>query len=160
MDTVRTWMSAPPVVAVDTTPLPEARKLLVEHGIRRLPVINARGELIGIVTEGDINRISDSADGDLAEYNLYYRVRDLPLREFMRRPVVSVNPDTPLREAAHLMLTWRIHGLPVLDEGRVVGVLTVSDLLRRLLAEEPGTHPRAPRERHLHNGQSPERPAR
>jgi CBS domain-containing protein len=160
MDTVRTWMSAPPVVAADTMPLPEARKLLAERGIRRLPVTNPRGELIGIVTEGDINRISDSADGDLAEYNLYYRVRDLPLREFMRRPVVSVNPDTPLREAAHLMLTWRIHGLPVIDQGRVVGVLTVSDLLRRMLTDEADacTHPT--RERHIHNDQSPDRPAR
>lgn len=160
MDIVRTWMSVPPVIAADTMPLPEARKLLAERGIRRLPVTNARGELIGIVTEGDINRISDSADGDLAEYNLYYRVRDLPLREFMRRPVVSVNPDTPLREAAHLMLAWRIHGLPVIEQGRVVGVLTVSDLLRRLLAGEAEAHSRPLRERQVHNGQSPDRPAR
>ena len=133
MDSVRVWMSAPPVVAHDTMTLPQARQILAEMNIRRLPVIDANDELIGIVTEGDINRVSDSPETDVHEYNLYYRVHDLPLREIMRRPVITVTPDTPLREAAHLMLAWRISGLPVIDHGRIVGVLTVADLLRRLV---------------------------
>jgi CBS domain-containing protein len=110
--------------------------MLTAEGIRRLPVVNAAGDLVGIVTEGDINRISDSPDSDVHEYNLYYRVHDLPLREIMHRPVITVTPDTPLREAAHLMIAWRISGLPVLYNGRIAGVLTVSDLLRRLIATE------------------------
>lgn len=134
MERVGFWMSAPAVTVSDTTTLPAARALLAERRIRRLPVLGPDGRIAGIVTEGDINRISASADGDLAEYNLYYRVRDLPLREFMRRPVVTVTPDTPLHEAAQLMLTWRIHGLPVVAEGRVVGLISVSDMLRRVLA--------------------------
>lgn len=136
MDTVKAWMSSPAIVARDTETLPRARSRLLEEGIRRLPVVNAAGELVGIVTEGDINRVSDSPETDVHEYNLYYRVHDLPLREIMRRPVVSVTPDTPLREAAHLLLAWRIGGLPVIDHGRIVGVVTVSDLLRRLLYDE------------------------
>jgi CBS domain-containing protein len=134
MDTVAFWMSTPTITVPDSTPLPAARELLAQRRIRRLPVLGRSGGLVGIVTEGDISRISATPDGDLAEYNLYYRVRDLPLREFMRRPVVTVTPDTPLREAAQLMLTWRIHGLPVIQDGRVVGVITVSDMLRRILA--------------------------
>lgn len=137
MDIVRNWMSHPAVVASDTMTLPEARLLLSTQRIRRLPVVDAQGTLVGIVTEGDIRRISDSPDKDLAEYSLYYRICDLPLREFMRRPVITVTPDTPITDAAHLMLTWRIHGLPVLEQGQVVGVLTVSDLLRHLLALHP-----------------------
>lgn len=134
MDSVGFWMSAPAISVPDTTSLPAARGLLAARRIRRLPVLGPDGRLAGIVTEGDINRISATPDGDLAEYNLYYRVRDLPLREFMRRPVVTVTPDTPLREAAQLMLTWRIHGLPVVAGGALVGVITVSDMLRRILA--------------------------
>lgn len=133
MDTVKAWMSCPAIVARDTETLPRAREMLAAEGIRRLPVVNATGDLIGIVTEGDINRISDSPDSDVQEYNLYYRVHDLPLREVMRRPVITVTPDTPLREAAHLMVAWRISGLPVLDRGRIIGVVTVSDLLRRII---------------------------
>lgn len=139
MDTVRVWMSAPPVVAHDTTSLPRARQLLAELNIRRLPVVNAADELVGIVTEGDINRISDSPNGDLAEYNLYYRVQDLPLREFMRRPALTVTPDTGLRDAAKLMIANHIHGLPVVIGRQVVGVITVSDLLRWMVDSEPAT---------------------
>lgn len=136
MDTVRSWMSTPAIIACDTESLPHARTTLVSEGIRRLPVVNATGDLVGIVTEGDINRISDSPESDVHEYNLYYRVHDLPLREIMRRPVITVTPETPLREAAHLMLAWRISGLPVLAHGRIIGVITVSDLLRRLISDE------------------------
>lgn len=136
MDTVRVWMSAPPVVAHDTMKLPEARQLLAELNIRRLPVVDAEGDLVGIVTEGDINRISDGPDGDLAEYNLYHRVKDLPVREFMRRPVLTVTPHTCLREAAQIMIEQHIHGVPVVLGKKVVGVITVSDLLRWMVESE------------------------
>jgi CBS domain-containing protein len=136
MDTVRVWMSAPPVVARDSMTLPEARQLLAELNIRRLPVVDANSELVGIVTEGDINRISDGPDGDLAEYNLYHRVKDLPVREFMRRPVLTVTPHTSLREAAQIMIENHIHGVPVVLGKTVVGVVTVSDLLRWMVESE------------------------
>lgn len=136
MDTVRVWMSAPPVVAHDTMKLPEARQLLAELNIRRLPVVDANNELVGLVTEGDINRISDGPDGDLAEYSLYHRVRDLPVREFMRRPVLTVTPHTCLREAAQIMIENHIHGVPVVLGKTVVGVITVSDLLRWMVEAE------------------------
>jgi CBS domain-containing protein len=136
MDTVRVWMSAPPVVARDTMTLPQARQLINELNIRRLPVVNAAEELVGIVTEGDINRISDCGDGDVADYNIYYKVKDLPVREFMRRPVLTVSPETRLSEAARLMIANHIHGLPVVLGKRVVGVVTVSDLLRWMVDSE------------------------
>ncbi len=136
MDTVRVWMSAPPVVAQDTMKLPEARQILAELNIRRLPIVDAAGELVGIVTEGDINRISDGPDGDMAEYNLYHRVKDLPVREFMRRPVLTVTPQTSLRDAAQIMITEHIHGVPVVIGKQVVGVITVSDLLRWMVESE------------------------
>ncbi|MBX0326430.1 CBS domain-containing protein [Oscillochloris sp. ZM17-4] len=139
MDTVKVWMSSPAIIARDTETLPHARDMLAAEGIRRLPVVNTAGELVGIVTEGDINRISDSPDSDVQEYNLYYRIHDLPLREIMRRPVITVTPDTPLHEAAHLMIAWRISGLPVLEHGHVTGVITVSDMLRRIIWDTSDT---------------------
>lgn len=138
MDNVGDWMSSPAVSAPETLALPEARQLLQTHQIRRLPVLDEQANLVGIVTENDIHRISASTDSDLVEYNLYYRVRDLPLREFMRRPVVTVTPDTPLSDAAHLMLSWRIRGLPVVERGRLIGMITVTDFLRRFLNQSQG----------------------
>lgn len=136
MDCVRVWMSAPAVVARETMTLPEARLLLTELNIRRLPVVDGGGDLVGIVTEGDINRISDSANFDEDAYNAAYKVKDLPVREFMRRPVLSVTPETCLREVAQLMIAHHIHGVPVVLGKRVIGVITVSDLLRWMVDTE------------------------
>jgi CBS domain-containing protein len=147
METVKAWMSSPAIVARDTETLPRARELLVAAGIRRLPVVNAVGQLVGIVTEGDINRISDSPARDSQAYNLYYSIQDLPLREVMRRPVITVTPDTPLHEAAHLLLAWRISGFPVLNCGRIIGVITASDMLRHIIYEVDQAEAESLRER-------------
>lgn len=136
MDTVRDWMSQPPICVSDSTTLPEARRLMHRHRVRRLPVIDSDGHLVGIVTEGDINRISDSHVHDMRQYNLYHRVADLPLRDFMTRNVITVGPDDPVIAVAQLLLRHRIGGVPVVEEGRVIGVITESDLFRRMVELE------------------------
>ena len=90
MDTVRRWMSSPALVVDESMPLPDARQLLKQQRVRRLPVVNAAGQLVGIVTEGDINRVSDSHITDVRDYSLYHRVADLPIGEIMTRTVVTV----------------------------------------------------------------------
>lgn len=136
MDTVRDWMSQPPICVSDSTTLPEARRLMRMRRVRRLPVLDSDGRLVGIVTEGDINRISDSHIHDMRQYNLYHRVADLPLRDFMTRNVITVGPDEPVIAVAQLLLRHRIGGVPVVEEGRVIGVITESDLFRRMVERE------------------------
>lgn len=136
MDTVRDWMSQPPICVSDSTTLPEARRLMRMRRVRRLPVLDSDGRLVGIVTEGDINRISDSHVHDMRQYNLYHRVADLPLRDFMTRNVITVGPDEPVIAVAQLLLRHRIGGVPVVEEGRVIGVITESDLFRRMVERE------------------------
>jgi CBS domain-containing protein len=136
MDKVRDWMSQPPICAPETMTLPEARRLMHKSRIRRLPVLDSAGRLTGIVTEGDINRISASHAHDVREYNLYHRAADLPLRDFMTRPVITVGPDEPIIAVAQLLLLHRIGGVPVVEGDRVVGVITESDLFRRMVERE------------------------
>ncbi|MDZ4718768.1 MAG: CBS domain-containing protein [Roseiflexaceae bacterium] len=136
MERVRTWMSSPAISALHTTMLPDARQLMQAHHIRRLPVVDTDGRLVGIVTEGDVNRVSDSQATDVREYNLYHRVRDLPIREIMSRPVFSVEVDTPILVVAQLMLEHRIGGIPVTENGRVVGIITESDLFRLIVKRQ------------------------
>ena len=133
MDTVRQWMSRPAISAPMTMVLPEARQLLRQHRIRRLPVIDAEGRLIGIVTEGDINRVSESHVTDVRDYNLYHRVGDLPIGDIMTRDPVTVTPDMPIIEVAQRLLDHRIGGVPVVEDERVVGVITESDLFRLIV---------------------------
>jgi CBS domain-containing protein len=134
METVRQWMSQPAIVAPATMVLPEARRILQQHRIRRIPVMDAEGKLIGIVTEGDINRVSESHVTDVRDYNLYHRVGDLPIGEIMTRNPITVTPDMPIIEVARLLLENRIGGVPVVDDERVVGVITESDLFRLIVA--------------------------
>jgi len=136
MDTVKYWMSSPAISAPETLALPDARRLLREHHIRRLPVLDTAGRLVGIVTEGDINRVSDSPATDVCSYNLYHQVSDLPIRDIMTRAVVTVAPDTRVLEVAQRLLDHRIGGMPVVDGEQVVGVITESDLFRLLIAQE------------------------
>jgi CBS domain-containing protein len=136
MDTVRRWMSSPAIVASWVTSLPQARAQMREQRIRRLPVVDAAGRLVGIVTEGDINRVSDSPATDVRDFNLYHRVGDLPIRDIMMHPVVTAAPDTPILEVARLLLEYRIGGMPVVEDGQVIGVITESDLFRLIVARE------------------------
>jgi CBS domain-containing protein len=136
MDMVRMWMSSPAITAPHTLTLPEARALMQQQRIRRLPIVDEQGQLVGMVTEGDINRVSASQGTDLREYNLYYRIRDLPIREIMSRPVYSATPSTPILSVAQLMLDQKIGGVPVVEEGRVIGVITESDLFRLIVRRQ------------------------
>ena len=150
MDDVRSWMSSPAIVAPETMPLPQARQMLQERRIRRVPVVDADGRLVGIVTEGDINRISDSHVSDVRDYNLYHRVADLPLRDFMTRAVRTATPDMPIMVVAQILLEHRIGGVPVVEDDRVVGMITESDLFRLIVrrhigaADEPAVPPLMP----------------
>jgi CBS domain-containing protein len=136
MDKVRDWMSWPPICAPETMTLLEAQRLMHKSRIRRLPVLDSTGRLIGIVTEGDINRISASHAHHVREYNLYHRAADLPLHDFMTRPVITVGPDEPIIAVAQLLMHHRIGSVPVVEGDRVVGIITESDLFRRMVERE------------------------
>jgi CBS domain-containing protein len=136
MESVRRWMSSPAIVAPATTPLPQARRQMQEQRIRRLPIVDGDGRLVGIITEGDINRVSDSPATDVRDYNLYHRVGDLPIRDIMTQAVVTVAPDVSILEVAQLLLKHRIGGVPVVVDGYVIGVITESDLFRLIVARE------------------------
>ncbi len=141
MDSVRRWMSSPAIVAPQTMVLPEARQLMQERQIRRLPVVDADGRLVGIVSQGDMNRISESHATDVHKYNQRYRISELPISEIMTRDVVTVTPDTQIMEVAQLLLQRKIGGVPVVSNDQVAGVITESDLFRMIIMIEEAVQP-------------------
>lgn len=129
---VQDWMTPNPITVTPDTPIVEAHKLMVEHKIRRLPVVED-GKVVGIVTLGDIRGAEPSEATSLSIWELNYLISRIKVREVMKSPVVTVSPDTPIREAARLMLENKIAGLPVLDGDRLVGIITESDIFRMLV---------------------------
>lgn len=121
------------VITVDpATPAPVAQKLMDEHDVRRLPVVQG-DELVGIVTLSDLMKAAPSAATTLSVWEINYLAEKITVQQIMSTTVFTVTPDDNLRVAANLMLQHKIGGLPVVEDGRVIGILTESDLFRTMV---------------------------
>ncbi len=126
-------MTHPAICVEPETQLPAARLLMTEQAIRRLPVVDD-GRLVGILTLGDVRGAWASEVSTLNRSELDYLMYQVKVERVMTREPITVSPDTPLMEAARLMIDHKIGGLPVLsDTGQVVGVVTESDVFRTLV---------------------------
>lgn len=126
---VREWMSASPITVPPSLSVPEARELMQRRLIRHLPVVEGE-RLIGIVTDWDIRLSLPPSMGPLTVWEINTRLARLTVGEVMTREVLTIAPDRPLEEAARVMLEHRIGALPVVEQGRLLGILTETDLLR------------------------------
>lgn len=124
------------VMTRDVVTLGRNDKLLVADDlmrlgrIRHLPVVDEGGELAGIVSQRDLfhsGLIKALGYGTHAQRQALDMV---VVKEAMRTQVVTTLPDTPLRDAAKMMLEKKIGCLVVLDEGRIAGILTESDFVK------------------------------
>lgn len=132
---VSDWMTPNPITIAPKTTLPDAHNLMKQANIRRLPVID-HGQLVGIVTLGDVREAEPSNATTLSIFELNYLLAKLTVDKIMTREPLTISPDATIREAARQMLAHKIGGLPVMDEGRLVGIITESDIFR-VLAQEP-----------------------
>ena len=126
---VRDWMTADPQTVTAATPVMDAMQRLRDGGYRRLPVVRD-GKLVGIVTDRDLKEATPSKATSLSVYELNYLLSKLTIKEVMTAPVMTIGPDDAIEEAALVMETHRVSGLPVVDHGKLVGILTITDLLR------------------------------
>lgn len=116
-----------------SAPVAEAWRLMRARRIRHLPVLDDARRLAGIVTDRDLRQVVlDPALQDLASDRFLHALADLRVRDVMTWGVVTTRPETPLRDAARLMHRERIGALPVVEQGRVAGILTEADLVRAL----------------------------
>lgn len=123
---VRSWMSERLITITPETTFPEAQRLMLENKIRRLPVLQA-GKLVGIVTLGDIREAKPSDATTLSIYELNYLMDKLTAKDFMTPNPITIDPDATLGEAARLMVEHRVGGLPVMDHGKLIGIITETD---------------------------------
>lgn len=129
---VRMWMSDEVITAPPDMPIMEAADLMKREGIRRLPVVH-KGKLVGIVAHGDIQEASPSDATSLSIWELNYLLARVTVEEIMTREVVTISPDTPVEEAAMLMRERKVGGLPVVEDGKLVGIITESDIFEVMI---------------------------
>ncbi len=125
---VKNWMKRNPITVEPEMGVKSAFALLKKHGIRQLPVVK-EGIIVGIVTDRDFRK--PEPHGDPAPWDKIYRLQDgFTVGDIMRMDVITVTENTPIEEAASLLLRHKINGLPVIsDDGRLSGIITTSDIL-------------------------------
>ena len=118
------------VVAVDEkTSIHDARKIMEAHKIRRLPVMK-KGELVGLVTERMLLEASPSAATSLSIHELHYILAKMTVKDIMVKNPYTISPDMPVEEALQLGQEMGYGGFPVVEDRRLVGVVTESDIVR------------------------------
>ena len=132
---VRERMSCTPVTVTADVPINEALRLMRDRQVRRLPVVDKDGNLIGIVSEKDLLYASPSPATSLSIYEMHYLLSQLRIQELMAKEVITVSPDTLLEEAARIMVDHKIGGLPVTEGRKLVGIITQTDIFEVLLEQ-------------------------
>jgi acetoin utilization protein AcuB len=128
---VRERMTSPAVTITPETPFQEALKLMRDKKFRRLPVVDSAGKIVGIVSERDMLHASPSPATSLSVWEVNYLLWKLKISDIMTHNVLTINQDTPIEDAANLMVTHKIGGVPIVDDsGKVVGVITETDIFR------------------------------
>jgi acetoin utilization protein AcuB len=110
-------MTRPPITITDDTSVGQALKIIEEHKLRHLPVLDAEGSLVGIVSEKDLLRASGQD----------------PVESIMTSQVITVTEYTALEDAARIMADHKISSLPVMRDGKLVGIITETDLFQIFL---------------------------
>lgn len=129
---VRERMSYPVVSVPPEMPINEALNLMKRERIRRTPVLK-NGQLIGIVATEDLLNASPSPATSLSIWEMNYLLSKITIKDVMTKEVLTVPHDTPIEEAARIMADNKIGGLPVMREGKVVGIITETDLFKVFL---------------------------
>lgn len=124
---VRDRMTPNPISIDEDVSVLEALDIMRRHQVRRLPILR-QGRLVGIVTEMDLMRVSPSPATSLSIFEMNYLLTKMKVKQVMAKEVVTVSPDTTIEEAAILMREHAIAGLPVLENGRLVGIVTETNL--------------------------------
>jgi CBS domain-containing protein len=146
---VREIMSPTPETLSPGLPVRDLEERLISHRVGGFPVVD-EGKLVGMVTRSDLVRVLDlehTIDDQLGEAasaavagaadseqsrgaRIGARLEAMTVADVMIRGVVSVSPDDPVAEAARLMVEHRVHRLPVVEDGRLVGIVTSLDVAR------------------------------
>jgi len=129
-------MTGAVITALPSMPILDARNLMLKERIRHLPVTDAEGRLLGIITDRDIRLNLPSQATSLSVWEINHLLAKLTVGDVMTETVIAVGPDRPARDAAELMVDHQIGALPVEDAGRLVGIVTETDLLRAFIRME------------------------
>lgn len=128
---IRDLMTKKPITVESDTLVLDAQKIMSEHNIRRLPVVD-KGKLKGIITKHDLLEASPSPATSLSVHELNYLLSKMKVKEIMKKDPITLTPDMPFEEALRIGQEKKIGSFPVVENGKLVGIATESDIVRFL----------------------------
>ena len=131
--TVSSVMTHNPITLLDSDSVTDAQSLMKREKIHRLPVLDHRRKLVGIVSEKDLLYAAPSPASTLSLYEMSNLLAKLKVEKVMTRELVTVTPSTLVEDAARVLVDNDIGGLPVMEGDKLVGIVTESDLFRLLI---------------------------
>ena len=131
---VQDWMTADVVSVGPETSLLKVGKLMKDHNVRRIPVVDERGHVIGIISDRDVRDASPSKATTLDMYEMHYLLAELKAKSIMTAKPVTVKPFDTVEHAALIMLERKVGGLPVVDDtGKLVGIISDHDVFKAMV---------------------------
>ena len=130
---VRERMNKHPLTVKPDVPVDGTLQRMKDEKVRRFPVVDDHGKLIGIVTLTDLLYAAPSPATSLSVYEMHYLYSRIRVKEVMTRKVLTVQQDAPIEEAARLMIDYKIGGLPVLRDEDLVGIVTETDIFKAFM---------------------------
>lgn len=129
---VRDYMTRNPITVTPETTFPQAIKAIRNNKIRHLPVVEGN-KLVGLIVENDLLSNQPSQATTLSVFEIYALLDSLLVSKMMSRPVITVEGDCPIEEAARIMVENKISCLPVVDGINLVGIITETDIFKSLV---------------------------
>jgi CBS domain-containing protein len=126
---VKEIMMGSPVTLGPNDSLDLASDVISLGRIRHIPVLD-KGRLVGLLSERDLMGAAANRIFGLKQKNRSALLKSVPIKEVMKKKVLTMAPDTPIKEAARMMAEKKIGCVPVLSEGILVGLVTTTDILR------------------------------
>ncbi len=125
-------MSHPVISVAPETSIHDVLAMFKKEHIRRAPVMK-NGKMVGIVSEGDLVNASPSPVTTLSVWEMNYLLSKVTVSQVMSKKIETVDFGTPIEEAARMMADSKIGGMPVIRAGKVVGIITETDLFKIFL---------------------------
>lgn len=138
---VRDRMTPDPITITTDTSLKEALELVRSKSFRHLPVLDENGKLVGVVTEKSLVYASPTPATTLSVFEVDYILSRTKIGQITQGQVITVGPDLPIEEAARIMVDHRIGCLPVVEDDKLVGIISDTDIFRVFVEGMGGGHP-------------------
>jgi len=138
---VKDRMTPNPTTITTETSLKAALDLIRSKPFRHLPVLDENGKLVGIVTEKSLVYASPTSTTTLSVFEVDYILSRTKIGQIIEGPVITVGPDLPIEEAARVMVDHHIGCLPVVENEKLVGIISDTDIFRVFVEGMGGGHP-------------------